>query len=83
MFFWCCLLKDGNGGGGNFRKKTFWLKRVNECGRKFGGAQNIYKKAKSILWNTAKNKKGEIEKKLSLRSERRRKNCLRKEHNAN
>ena len=40
---------------------------------------------KSILWNTAKNKKGR-EKKLSLRNERMRKNCLRKEkfvHNTN
>ena len=73
-------------GGEISTKNPFGDERINECGRKFGGAQNIYKKAKSILWNTAKNKKGEIEKKISLRSERRRKNCLRKEkflHNAN
>ena len=50
------------------------------------GCSKHLQKAKSISWNTAKNKKGEIEKKLSLRNERRRKNCLRKEkflHNKN
>ena len=49
------MLKDGNGGGWvesqrKFpQKNLFGDERVNEFGRKFGGAQNIYKKAKKYI----------------------------------
>ena len=50
------MLKDGNGGGWveslaeiSANKNLFGDERVNEFGRKFGGAQNIYKKAKKYI----------------------------------
>ena len=48
----CCLRceKKWECGGGEFPQKIpFYDERVNKSGEKFGGAQNIYKKAKIYI----------------------------------